>query len=213
MIFSAVVFDLDGTLLNTVPGLARSMNEVLMKYNFPTHSEEEYKRYIGNGIKALVEQSVPAGTEKELIKAMYREKSLLYDTYWKSGTTVYPGVVELLTTLKERSIVMAIVSSKEDYFTQKIVQHFFGQYIFVAVIGRTDSIPKKPDPTGTVSIIQHTKIPKDRWCLVGDKDVDIETAHNAGITPLWAQWGYQKEAPKGVVVLKSPKNLLQHLTT
>lgn len=203
----AVIFDLDGTLLDTVPGLAKAMNEILTRYNFPTHTEEEYKVFIGNGIKALVEQSVPHVQDKQLLEIMYKEKTALYDQYWKEGTTLYPGIADMLTSLTNKGVTMAIFSNKEDYFTQQIVSHFLGTWSFVSVTGRTPEIPKKPDPTGVKHIMAKASLLPQEWVYVGDKDADIETAHNAGIASLWVSWGYQKDPPPQTTVIHSPQEV------
>src|SRR5262249_5120501 len=151
-------------------------NEILQKYNFPTRSVEEYKTFIGNGIRALVEQSVPPGTDKALQQKMYEEKSKLYEKYWKDGSSLFPGVAELLDELTKRNIPMAIFYNKEDFFTQQIVAGLLGKWTFVGVSGRTEHIPKKPDPTGVQFIMNKLSFLPKEWLYVGDKNADIETA-------------------------------------
>jgi phosphoglycolate phosphatase len=207
----AIIFDLDGTLVDSVPALSKAMNEILIKYNFPTHSQETYKGFIGNGIKALVEQSVPDIYDTELLEKMYKEKSALYEQYWKEGTTLFPGIEEMLYSLQEKQITMAIFSNKEDVFTQQIVAHFLHRWPFIKIIGRTNSIPKKPDPTGLLNIMNGSTIPLTEWGGVGDKDADIEAAIAAGITPFWVSWGYQHTAPKEAIILNNPQELLSYI--
>lgn len=210
--YKGVIFDLDGTLVDSAPGLAKAMNEVLEKYNFPTHSIEEYHEYIGNGIKALVEQSVPKGTSPELCEKLYAEKTELYDTYWQSETFIYPGIVDLFKELQKRGVKIGIVSSKEDYFTQKLVSNFFPDTAFIKVIGRCETIPKKPNPIGVKLIMEKVNLELKDWVLVGDKSVDLETAKNAGIDGIWASWGYQKATPthEFVAAITSPNELLAY---
>lgn len=204
----AVIFDLDGTLLDTVPGLSKAMNEILIKYHFPIHTIDEYKSYIGNGIKALVEQSVPEVSDTQLLEKMYKEKSLLYNEYWKDGTHLFPGISDMLTALTNKKITLAIFSNKEDYFTQQIVSHFLHEWPFLSVTGRTDSIPKKPDPSGIHVIMSKASFTPDEWVCVGDKDADIESASNAGVRSFWVSWGYQKTPPQNATIIHSPDELI-----
>ncbi len=210
--YKAILFDLDGTLLDTVPGLAKSMNEVLTLHHFPTHTLEEYKQYIGNGIKALVDQSVPSGTDNELLKLMYIEKTKRYQTYWKEGTKIFPGVSEMLTNLVEQHITLTIFSNKEDFFTQQIVKDILSPWKFSAVSGRTDAIPKKPNPLGVQTIMNKFSHLPQEWLYVGDKDADIETANNAGIDSVWVSWGYQSAVPsKATYRIDAPHQLVELL--
>lgn len=208
--YKAILFDLDGTLLDTVPGLARSMNEILVKHNFPERSIQEYKVFIGNGIKALVEQAAPPQTDANLLEQMYIEKTKLYETYWKTGTQLFPGIDELLTELENRGVILTIFSNKEDFFTQQIVASLLGKWKFAKVIGRTQSIPKKPDPTGWKLIIDSMSILKQQWLAVGDKDADIETAQNLNIDSAWVSWGYQGNQPLGATYrVEHPSSLMR----
>jgi len=209
MKYKAVLFDLDGTLLDTAPGLARAMNEVLVKYNFPPHSLREYKTYIGNGIKALVDQSVPEDTSPELRDVLYKEKSSLYDQYWKDGTSLFPEIPTMLTALQDKGVKLAIFSNKEDFFTQKIVSAFLGQWHFAVVLGRTSEIPKKPDPTGVNMIVHRLPFESGEWLYVGDKDADMNAANNAPMDFAWASWGYQDEVPLTCAqVLHTPHDII-----
>jgi len=146
--YKAILFDLDGTLLHTAPGLAKAMNEVLRKHHFSPRTIEEYKTFIGNGIKALVEQSAPPNTESELLSIMYKEKTQLYNNYWKEGTSLFPGIAQMLTDLSENTISLAIFSNKEDFFTQQIAKKFLSSWKFEVISGRTESIPKKAKSLG-----------------------------------------------------------------
>lgn len=208
MRYTGAIFDLDGTLLDTVPGLAKAMNEVLIAHNFPTHTAEEYKIFIGNGVKALVEQSVPKHTDPKLIERMYQEKSKLYDVYWKEGTNLFPGIASLLSDLSEKKILMGICSNKENYFTQQIVAHFLNDWSFIYVTGRTQEIPKKPDPTGLLTIMsQAPTVTPHQWVYIGDKDADIQSAKNAHIASIWVSWGYQKTPPQDTQIVHAPHEL------
>lgn len=206
----AIIFDLDGTLLDTVPGLMKSMNEILAKYNFPLHGEEDYKRYIGNGIKSLVDQSVPHGTDEQLREELYKQKSQLYSLNWKEGTSLFPGIIEMLDEMTRKDIILTIFSNKEDEFTQQIAQHFLSRWKFVVVLGRTNTIPKKPDPAGFRHIMSRFQYSNEEWICAGDKDADIQAARNANIEVLFSAWGYQKEIPPDVQVVYKPSEIISY---
>jgi phosphoglycolate phosphatase len=211
MTYSAVLFDLDGTLLDSVDALSYSMNTILRKHGYPVHTTEAYKQFIGNGVHALVEQAVPQGTSKDICNQLYEEKSALYEQCWKQGTTLFPGIAELLTKLQQKHIPMGVFSNKEDHFTQQIVPHVLGQWTFVGVQGRTAQFPKKPDPSGLLSIIRKTQIAIPSWVHVGDKNADALVSQAVGCGFLWASWGYQQTAPEGAVCLGQPRDLLQYI--
>lgn len=212
--YKAILFDLDGTLLDTVPGLAKAMNEVLHKHKFAPRSIEEYKTFIGNGIKALVEQSVPPNTDPNLLSIMYKEKTKLYSIYWKEGTSLFPGIAQMLTDLSEHTISLAIFSNKEDFFTQQIAKEFLSSWKFEVISGRTESIPKKPNPLGVQLILNKFPYSPGEWLFVGDKDADVETANNAGIDSVWVSWGYQVNQPKACTwVIHEPSELLKIVQT
>lgn len=189
------VFDLDGTILDTISGLVISVNKAREKMGLAPQPDELITSFIGRGAANLMRQSLACDgieSEEEVIRMMdlfnadYNENCIEY-------TREYPGVREMLMTLKESGLILAVNSNKNDHPTQKLIRHFFGEYIFSAVSGRKDDVPRKPDPTGALILMDSLSCKREETVYIGDSDVDIETARNAGFMSLSVGWGYQSE--------------------
>ena len=192
MNYSAIIFDLDGTLLNTIDDLANSMNTVLQQHGFPVHATEKYKYFVGNGMDNLTRKVLPTSiTDEKFIKTFLAEFQNLYSENWNKCTKPYPGIESLLDSLTVSGIKMSVLSNKPDHFTQIIIDHYFGLDRFDYVYGARVDVPKKPNPTGALEIAQKSNISPSAFLYVGDSGVDMQTAIAAGMYALGVTWGFR----------------------
>ena len=172
-----VIFDLDGTLLNTIADLAHSTNYALNKLGYPTHEIEKYNFMVGNGIDKLFERALPEG-----------------DIHNADDSRPYPGIPELLSYLQDAGIQITVASNKYQAATQKLIDHYFPEIHFTAVFGQREGIKVKPDPTVVFDILEVAKVTKEEVLYVGDSGVDMQTAANAGVTACGVTWGFRPRA-------------------
>ena len=187
-----IIFDLDGTLLNTIADLAQSTNYALQKLGFPTHEEAAYNFMVGNGINKLFERALPEGEKTEENVLRVRELFVPYYSEHnmdKSGP--YPGIPELLQSLQSQGKQIAVASNKYQAGTEALVAHYFPEINFCAVFGQREGIAPKPDPTIVYDILKITNTPKEEVLYVGDSGVDMQTAINSGITSCGVTWGFR----------------------
>ncbi|MCD8177858.1 MAG: HAD family hydrolase [Tannerellaceae bacterium] len=187
-----VIFDLDGTLLDTVADLAHSTNYALEKCGFPTRPVSEYKFFVGNGINKLFERALPedARTEENILKI--RSYFIpYYNEHNMDASGPYPGIVELLHTLQDNGIRLAVASNKYQAATEMLVKHYFGNFTFIGILGQREGIPVKPDPSIVYDILKKAGVSKEETLYVGDSGVDMQTAQNAGITSAGVTWGFR----------------------
>ena len=211
----AVLFDLDGTLLDTLRDLSESGNAVLEAHGFPTHPRDAYRTFIGNGMHNLVrdifpEEHRPAeGEETEKILVEYRAA---YAERWQNTTVPYPGITELLNALADAGIPIGVLSNKAHDFTLKCVDAFLSDWNWEVVLGSREGIPKKPDPAGAIEAAQVVgRDPSECW-FVGDSNVDMFTAVNAGMHAVGVAWGFrlveELQGAGAEVILETPADLL-----
>ena len=192
MHFKAIVFDLDGTLLDTLEDIANSANTVLARHGFPTHNLDDYRNFVGDGVTTLITRVLPGekrhdDTIAECVRA-FREE---YSRNWNVKTTPYDGVAEMLDELAARHLKLAVLSNKPDDFTKKCVIELLPDWTFEIVLGLHSGIPPKPDPTGARQIAEHLSVPPSRILYVGDSGVDMKTAIAAGMFPVGVLWGFR----------------------
>jgi phosphoglycolate phosphatase len=189
--YKAVIFDLDGTLLDTLEDLAYACNYALEKCGFKTHEVNEYKRYLGQGRYKLIEKSLE---EKDRTPNNIQTVMDIYNEYYtehiKDFTKPYDGIVELLEELKAKGLKLCVISNKPDKFTQDIVKDFFGNLIDV-VYGQREGVPAKPDPAAVLEVIDIIGLRKDDVIFVGDSEVDIRTGKNAKMDVAGVTWGFR----------------------
>lgn len=187
-----VIFDLDGTLLNTIADLANSTNHALKKLGYPTHELEKYNFMVGNGINKLFERALPEKerTEENILRVR-QEFIPYYDKHNADESRPYPGIPELLETLQTRGIQVAVASNKYQAATEKLIAHYFPNIQFIAVFGQREGVKVKPDPTIVEDILRIAKVEKEEVLYVGDSGVDMQTAINAGITSCGVTWGFR----------------------
>ncbi len=213
MKFKAAVFDLDGTLLDSLHDIAHSMNAALRRKGFPEHPVVDYKIHVGDGMSILARRVLPDGARDdagiaELVGLMREE----YGARWADSTRPYQGIPELLDELARRGVKFAVVSNKPHDFTQQVTARLLPKWRFDPVIGSRQGIPHKPDPTGALEAAAHLKIPVAECVFIGDTAADMRTAVGAGMFPAGALWGF-RDAPEllgsgAKILLKHPADLL-----
>jgi phosphoglycolate phosphatase len=190
--FRAAIFDLDGTLLDTLADIADAANRVLAARGFPTHPNSSYRAFIGEGVARLITQALPeTHREEATVQACIGAYTAEYERNWNVRTRPYAGVPELLAALAAQGLRLAVLSNKPDYFTQRCVQELLPARTFGAVLGATDRIPRKPDPAGALEIARKLEVPPASCLYVGDSGVDMQTARAAGMFPVGALWGFR----------------------
>lgn len=215
MKYKAVVFDLDGTLLNSLADLANSTNEALKSLGFPCHEVEKYKSFIGNGMYNLVRRALPIEhTQEELISECLAAVKKEYGQHWADKTVPYPGITELLSALQVKGLKLAVLSNKPHEFAKIIVEKYFpGQ--FEQTFGERPGIPRKPDPQGAFDIAETMKLSPQDFLYIGDSGTDMQTAVAAGMYPIGVLWGFRGaediQAGGAKVLLKKPLDLLKVL--
>lgn len=191
----AVLFDLDGTLLDSLADMTAAMNASLARFGFPPHDQASYRLFIGDGVETLARRVLPEGARedeaawKALVAAMREE----YAARWHRATTPYAGIPELLDALVSWGLTLAVLSNKPDDFAKAQVAHFFPSTPFAAVFGVRPGVPKKPDPTAARQLAEALHIPAARWLYLGDSNTDMATAKAAGMVACGALWGFRGE--------------------
>ncbi|MEA1928214.1 MAG: HAD family hydrolase [Candidatus Auribacterota bacterium] len=194
MKYKFVIFDLDGTLLNTLEDIAVSFNRVLRKKGMATYSMDAYRYFVGSGAREMVVRVLPpARRDDELIDDCIEAFQVEYRRSWNIRTRPYDGVPELLAALSERGIRVSVLSNKPHEFTVLSVREYFSGYDFAEVLGEGGRIPLKPDPTGALEIARRLGTPPGEFLYVGDTGVDMKTAVRAGMFPLGVLWGFRPE--------------------
>ena len=216
MTYKAVLFDLDGTLLDTLQDIADSTNKALGYFGFPQHKVEAYKYFIGDGREALAVRALPENhrepvTVGKLVAQMAEE----YAAHWSDSTRPYEGVPELLDALTALGISISILSNKPHDFTELMVSRLLWQWRFHIVVGALPDIPKKPSPVAALDIAKRLNLKPGEFLYVGDSDVDMKTAVSAGMYPVGAIWGFRTAqellAGGAKVLIEKPTDLLQLL--
>lgn len=187
-----VIFDLDGTLLNTIGDLAVACDYMLRLRNLPTHSFEEYCSFVGNGILRLVERALPEELRTEsYVKAARADFLAYYIDHIDEHTTPYDGIINLIDELQRRGYKLAVASNKFQAGTEKLIRKFFPTIDFFDVCGNREGVPLKPDTALIDIILEQAAMPREQCIMVGDSAVDMQTAHNAGIHSIGVTWGFR----------------------
>ena len=187
-----LIFDLDGTLLNTLSDLRDSTNYALKKFDFPVRSTEEIRNFVGNGLRMLIRRAVPNETDEETVDRVLAEMKAHYREHYHDGTVPYDGILPFLTEMKKRGFHMAIVSNKADPMVQLLRTLYFDDLISVAV-GELEGIARKPAPDMVEIAMQRLGCTAENAVYIGDSEVDIETAKSAGLPCLSVGWGFRDE--------------------
>ncbi|NOZ03415.1 MAG: HAD family hydrolase [FCB group bacterium] len=213
--FKAVIFDLDGTLLNTLTDIADSMNTVLRSKGFPEHPVEKYKYFVGDGMDTLVQRTIPEQYRtKDIIKDCISAVKKEYSRRCNNKTKPYVGIEDLLTVLSDKNIPMAILTNKPHDFAVQTINQFLPRWEFTVILGAKPDLPKKPDPTGALLVANTLNIPPDKILYLGDTDTDMATATAAGMFPVGVLWGFRsrdellRSGAKGLV--RTPTDILRY---
>lgn len=188
------IFDLDGTLLNTIEDLGYAANHALQAHGYPTHSIASYPFFVGNGVRRLIERVLPedARTEATIDRLLVTFKEY-YNDHNTDYTKPYEGIPELLSLLSSRGVAIAVASNKYQAATEKLISHFFPTLSFIAVEGQKEGVPVKPDPSIVFEILAKAKTPKADTIYIGDSGVDMETARRACVDSVGVTWGFRPE--------------------
>ncbi len=191
MPYKALILDLDGTLVESLPGIKSSANLAFTEKGFPQRNTQEIRSFIGDGSWVFFKRALPNEPDSIIseVEACFKKH---YPVEWKAGTSIFDGILPLLKKCKESDIKLTILSNKPHPFTEEIVSALFADIEFEIVMGQTDSIEKKPAPDGTNLIIDQLGLTKEDVLFIGDSTVDITTAHNAGIDCAAVTWGYEE---------------------
>ncbi len=207
----AFVFDMDGTLLDTLPDLVDVTNETMDHFGYPSHTTEEILAMVGNGLRSLITQAMPQGLDSAAADECIAYWKSLYDQHGDVKTRVYPEMIETLDELKARGKKLAVLSNKYNGGTQLMTSRYFARQMDLAV--GEGPVPRKPDPTGLLYVAEKLGLPASRIAYVGDSDTDVLAAQRAGAFAIGASWGYQTldrlEAAKPDAIINSPSGLLR----
>lgn len=216
MPYQAVLFDLDGTLLDTLDDIGNAMNRVLASRGFPTHPIDAYRSFVGDGMAMLVTRALPENKrDDEPIHDCLEAYRTDYGRTWNVKTRPYDGVVALLDALTARGRKRAILSNKPHEFTQRCVAEFLPNQDFDVVFGQREGVPLKPDPAGALEIAHTFGIPPAAFLYLGDTSVDMQTATAAGMVPVGVIWGFRTaeelRSSGAQVLIERPLEILEFL--
>lgn len=214
MAFKAVIFDLDGTLLDTIKDIADSMNFVLTKLGFPTHKTEDYYYFVGEGMEVLCKRVLSSVQHQPmLVKKCVEAMKSEYEKRCLNNTRPYPGITELIEELKKKSMKLAVLSNKPDALTKLSVQKLLGGTNFSIVLGESTDFPKKPAPDSALYIARYLAIPPAQIIYLGDSNIDMQTANAAGMFAVGALWGFRTAeeliCSGAKKLIKEPQELLK----
>ena len=209
-----IVFDLDGTLLNSLEDLADSANWVLEQHGFPTHPVDAYRYFVGDGVRKLIERILPQEERTDArIEQCRQEFVAYYKVHMEDKTSVYEGITELLVELKNRGLKIAVATNKVHIAVKPLMEKYFPEIRFDSMIGQREGVPVKPAPQIMFDILRETGCEPSEALHVGDTATDMQLAHNAGVTPVGVLWGYRpleelQEAGAKFIISK-PEELLR----
>lgn len=210
-----VIFDMDGTLLDTLEDIAITNNSALNEHGFPSHPTKAYRHFVGNGFKNLVKMSLPERNRNNSnsIEMVLKSFRAIYRDLWHVNTRPYPGIEGLLSLLEQKAVPKAVVTNKSQEFAELMIKEKLGAWSFDKVIGEIEGKLKKPDPAGVFEILKIWKIEPESVYFVGDSTVDMSTAKNSGTIPVAVSWGFDVPGllmkSGGKYLLDIPEDLIQ----
>jgi phosphoglycolate phosphatase len=216
MRFDAVIFDLDGTLLDTLEDIADAANSVLAAHGYPTHSLADFRYFVGDGARELTRRVLPEKARDDAtVDKILAEFKQQYGANWNNKTSVYAGVPEMLDGLVARGLALAVLSNKPDDFTKNCVAELLPDWSFEIVIGLREGLPPKPDPMGAFDVARRLGFRSQRIVFVGDTSVDMKTAVAAGMFPVGALWGFRTadelQLSGAQAIIEKPEDVLSLL--
>ncbi len=212
----AILFDLDGTLLDTLADIGAAMNRVLAERGLPTHELNAYLEFVGHGSRVLVERALPK-SHRDTATAQICFDAYLedYGHHWNDNTELYPGISEMLDQVSRFDVKIAILSNKPHALTVRCAESHLSKWPFEAVLGQQDATPRKPDPTAALAIAKQLAVSADECLFVGDSGVDMQTATAAGMAPVGVLWGFRPESELrehgAQVLLSHPSEIIPQL--
>ena len=211
--YDTYIFDLDGTLLNTLDDLALAVNFALRSYGMPEHTRDDIRRFVGNGVRLLMIRAIPQGEQNPQFEEVFNTFRQYYMQHSLDTTRPYDGIQEVLLTLRQRGCRLAVVSNKFDAATKELCKHFFPNTIEVAVgEHEAEGIRKKPAPDTVIEALSQLGVSADNAVYVGDSDVDLQTARNAGLPCISVLWGFRDKdfllAHGATTFITSPQELM-----
>ena len=212
MKYTIAIFDLDGTILNTLEDLEDSTNYALKTYGYPERTMDEVRQFVGNGIRKLMERAVPEGTPVEEIDQVHETFTAHYKVHCADKTRPYDGIMELLQNLKRDGCKLAVVSNKADYGVQELCKQYFDG-VFDFAVGEREGIRKKPAPDSVNEVLKTLGCSRERAVYIGDSDVDIQTAANAQMDHIIVEWGFRDVqfliSQGAKVLVEKPEEILE----
>jgi phosphoglycolate phosphatase len=210
----AMIFDLDGTLIDSLQDIADATNNALAAFDLPQHGVDDYRRFVGNGVQALLARALPpqwAATPPERFIETFRQ---FYRYHLNRKTRPYPGIVSVLEQLAAAGLRLAVLSNKPHELTGRCIETFFPHIAFTSVFGQRDGIPRKPDPTAALEIARMLAIPQDKCGFVGDSAVDMATGRCAGMRCIGVSWGFRPREEMidagADLIIDQPEELLRY---
>ncbi|MBP3579458.1 MAG: HAD-IIIA family hydrolase [Lachnospiraceae bacterium] len=214
MKYQLAIFDLDGTLLNTLEDLADSTNYIMRQFGYPERTLAEVRNFVGNGIRKLLERSAPKGTSPEEIDRMFEQFKEYYGAHCADKTKPYDGVMELLASLKKKGVRLAVVSNKADYAVKALCEQYFQGY-FDEAVGERIGIARKPAPDTVQEVLKNLQIEKAQAVYIGDSEVDVQTAKNAEMDCIAVDWGFRDkevlEEAGAERIVSTPAELFEYM--
>ncbi|MBE6715358.1 MAG: HAD family hydrolase [Ruminococcaceae bacterium] len=214
MKYKLVIFDLDGTILDTLEDLYNSVNFALCKNNLPERSIVEVRSFVGNGIRLLIERAVPENTAPKTVDIIFSDFKSHYRNHSIDNTEPYPGIIDLLVELRKSGIKTAVVSNKADFAVQELIKQYFDG-LFDFAVGERENIAKKPNPDSVYEALRFLDINKEEAVYIGDSEVDIETARNSGLDEIIVDWGFRDtdflHKCGAKLIFSEPDKLLKYL--
>jgi len=215
MPYTSIIFDLDGTLLDTLSDIADSVNTVLTMTDFPTYPRDSYKAFLGDGLRNLISRSVPFGIGETRIQRCCETFTRIYSENWMKNCCPYKGIDTMLSNLSAEGIQLAVLSNKPHTFTCLFVDHFFPGNMFERVFGQREGVNKKPDPAGALNIAELFQTRPENILFVGDSDVDMQTGRAAGMGTAGVSWGYRNVtelvANNAEIIVNSPLEIVEYV--
>ena len=214
MKYQLAIFDLDGTLLNTLEDLADSVNYIMKQFGHPERTLAEVRCFVGNGIRKLIERSAPEATPAEEIDRMFEQFKIYYGAHCADKTKPYDGIMELLAELQKQGVKLAVVSNKADYAVKALCEQYFPG-VFDEAVGERVGVARKPAPDTVNEVLKNQQMDKSQAVYIGDSEVDVQTAKNAGMDCIAVDWGFRdtsvlKEAGAEIIV-STPAELLKQI--
>lgn len=211
MKYKVAIFDMDGTILDTLDDLADSLNYTLEAHGYPKRTLEEVRSFVGNGIRKLVERGAGEGISEEELDRLCETQKQYYSVHCADKTRPYEGICQLIQNLRKAGVLTAVVSNKADYAVQHLCKHYFDG-LFDAAVGEKSTVRRKPEPDSVYEVLRQLQVTKEEAVYIGDSEVDVETACNASMDGIAVTWGFRTEEflrSKGATVVVSTMEELE----